>query len=84
MQWQQIRERFPHRWLVLEATEAHSEGDRRILDDLSVLAEPQDINEAIVIYRKLHRGRPFGEFYVLHTSREALDVRERFWAGIRV
>jgi len=83
MQWQEIRERYPHRWLVLEAVEAHSEGGRRFLDDLDVLAEHDDIAQATDTYRRLHRNWPHREFYVLHTNRETLDVRERFWAGIR-
>ena len=53
MQWQEIRERYPHRWLVLEAVEAHSEGGRRFLDDLDVLAEHDDIAQATDTYRRL-------------------------------
>lgn len=37
MHWQAIRKTYPQQWLLLEALQAHSEGDKRILDQLAVL-----------------------------------------------
>ena len=37
MKWHQVREHFPHQWLLVEATKAHSVDERRILDDLAVV-----------------------------------------------
>ena len=37
MQWQDIRRHYPDQWLLVEAIKAHSEDDRRILDELAVV-----------------------------------------------
>jgi hypothetical protein len=34
-------------------------------------------------YSELHKQAPNRELYVLHTSREKLDIDERKWLGIR-
>lgn len=83
MDWQSIREQHPHRWLLVEALQARSEGGKRLLDDLSVvevLGEPQ---EAMERYLRLHRRAPDRELYVVHSDRERLDVEERRWLGLR-
>ncbi len=83
MQWQAIRESYPHQWLLLEAIKAHSEGDRRILDQLAVLGVFGDSVTALQSYAQIHRESPGRELYVFHTSRETLDIVERRWLGIR-
>jgi hypothetical protein len=42
MKWQQVRLNHPDRWLLVEAAQAHTEADRRILDDLVVLDTYED------------------------------------------
>jgi hypothetical protein len=83
MQWSEIRERFPHQWLLVEATEAHSTEGKRILDDMAVLQTFPDSIAAMQSYKDLHRRNPQREMYVLHTDREHLDIGEIFWFGLR-
>ncbi|MFQ5615938.1 MAG: hypothetical protein ACE5GO_05705 [Anaerolineales bacterium] len=83
MKWQKIREHFPDQWLLVEATKAYSEGGKRIVEDLIVIDTCPDSLSAMRSYGKLHRENPWSEYYVLHTDREELDIRERFWLGIR-
>ena len=83
MQWSEIREHYPERWLLVEATRAHSSGERRILDDLAVLDSFPDSREAWSGYAERHRQAPSRELYVCHTSREILEIIERSWLGIR-
>lgn len=83
MQWQDIRPHYPRQWLLLEAIKAHSEGDRRILDQLAVLGAYPDSPSALQEYRQLHHAAPERELYVFHSSREALEITERHWFGIR-
>lgn len=83
MQWQEIRERYPERWLLLEALEAHTEAGQRVLDRLAVIDSFDDSTSALASYRLLHRQAPQREFHVLHTSREQPDIRVRYWHGIR-
>ena len=83
MKWIEIREKFPRQWLLVETTGARSEGDRRILETLAVLASFSDSTDAFNAYKQRHRETPDRELYVLHTDREQLDVKERAWMGIR-
>lgn len=83
MQWQEIRQHYPKQWLLVEALKAHSEGEKRILDQLAVLGAFPDSVTALQSYSQLHREAPDRELYVFHTSRETLDIRERQWLGIR-
>ncbi len=83
MQWQAIRQHYPHQWLLLEALNAHSEGGKRILDQLAVLETYTDSTTALQAYKILHGQAPSRELYVLHTSRDKLDIEERRWFGIR-
>ena len=83
MQWQDIRRHYPDQWLLVEAIKAHSEEDRRILEDIAVLETFEDSDAAMKSYAGLHREAPQRELYVFDTDREELDVRERRWLGIR-
>jgi len=84
MQWPEIRRAYPDQWLVVEALEAHTTSDRqRVPDRLAVIELCPDGSAAFQCYRRLHQQFAQREFYFLHTSREALDIRESRWLGIR-
>jgi hypothetical protein len=83
MQWQEIRERYPQQWLLIEAIKAHTKAEKHILEQLAVLGVYPDSVSAMESYAKLHRDAPGRELYVFHTSRESLDITERRWLGIR-
>jgi len=83
MKWQEIRKHYPHQWLMIEAIKARSEAGKRILDDLAVVSAFPDSRTAMKGYIQLHRQSPERELYVLHTDRQALDIVERKWLGIR-
>jgi hypothetical protein len=84
MQWSEIRQAYPDRWLIVEALEAHTTSDRRRhLDCLAIVETCPDGSIALQRYRSLHQQYPLREFYFIHTSREELDIREREWLGVR-
>ena len=83
MHWQEIRETYPNQWLIVEALEAHTEGQQRQIDQMTVVELCNDSSAALQRYRQLHQQYPTREFYFVHTTREALDIRERQWLGIR-
>lgn len=83
MRWMEVRKAYPDQWLVIEAVQAHSEDDRRILDKIAVVEACADGAAALQSYRKLHQAYPEREYYYVHTSRAELDIRERQWLGIR-
>lgn len=76
MTWSEIRQQYPGRWLLVEAIDAHSEGDQRILDDIAVLQSFTDVEPAMDHYKVAHRRSPFRELYVVHTDRTALEISE--------
>lgn len=84
MRWDEIRQRYPHQWLLVEATQAHTVDDQRIVEELEVLGTYPDGMSGMKAYKELHRQNRFREFYVLHTDRETLDITETRWFGIRV
>jgi hypothetical protein len=83
MRWPEIREAYPERWLIVEALEAHTESNRRLLDRIAVVELCPDAEAALQRYRQLHQEFPSRELYFVHTSRETLDIEERWWTGIR-
>ncbi len=84
MIWTDIRKAYPDQWLVIEALEAHTTPDmQRQLDRLAVIESCSDGASAMKAYRRFHQQYPLREFYFIHSGHEALDIRERRWAGIR-
>jgi hypothetical protein len=83
MEWNEIRRTYPHRWLLVEALEAHSQFGKRTLDDLAVVDTFPDGMAAMQGYKELHHRAPERELYVLHTGREALEISELSWLGLQ-
>ena len=83
MKWQEIRNKYPNKWLLVEASKAHSENSRRIVDDLEMIEEFSESISAMKRYQELHRQNPTREFYVVHTNKEELYIKERKWIAVR-
>lgn len=83
MSWDEIRKSFPSLWLLVEATAAHSENERRILDDIAVIDTYLSGKAAMAAYVELHEEAPRRELYVLSTDCEVLEIEELCWLGIR-
>ena len=83
MIWLEVQKAYPDQWLVIEALEAHTESNQRLLDRIAVIETCPDGASAMQSYQRLHRDYPLREFYYVHTGREKLDIRERHWIGIR-
>lgn len=84
MKWDDVRNVYPSRWVVIEAVEAHSEGNRRIIDKIAVLDSFMDGTKNVLLENaKLQRLYPGREIFIVHTSRLELDIEERRWVGVR-
>ena len=83
MQWQAVRDHFPSQWLLVEAIKAHSDGNKRILDDIAVIDIFADSLSALKGQSQLRRQWPARELLVLHTDKEMLDITELRWLGLR-
>lgn len=75
MTWQEVRELCPEQWVLIEAIEAHTEGEWRICKNLRLIDRFDDQLEGWAEYKQLHREYPNRELFVLHTDREELEVK---------
>lgn len=82
MRWEEVRERFPNEWVVCETLKSHSENDEYFIDEVAVIDRFDDSKVAMKRYYELHREEPYKEYGFFHTSREKLQLREK-WAGVR-
>ena len=76
MTWTEVQQAYPEQWLVIEALDAHSTGNRRYLDRIAVIETCPDGKAAMTCYRALHQQYPMREFYFVHSSRKALEIEE--------
>jgi hypothetical protein len=84
MKWEDVRQAFPDKWVLIEAVKAFTnEENERILVDIAPLKKFSESPDAMRVYQELHRESPSREFYVLHTSREKPNIREKKWVGVR-
>ncbi len=83
MKWDDVRQHFPHQWLLVEATQAHTTANHRIVEDFAVVECFGSGETAMKGYSELHRKEPQRELYVIHTDREQVEITELNWLGIR-
>lgn len=84
MLWVEVKRAYPNQWVIIEAIEAYTEGDKRIITQMTVVDNFQDDNnKALLHYLQLHRKHRERELYVVHTSRPELDIIEQKWIGVR-
>jgi len=83
MKWKEIRNQYPHQWLLLEAMDAHTESNRRIVEQFSVLNSYINSHQAMESYSQIHHESPDRELYVLNTEKDKVEILERQWLGIR-
>ena len=83
MNWQEVRQHRPHRWVLVEATQAHVETNRWFADELAVVDTYEDVTKAMSHCKHLHRGDPQRDFFVAHTDNPKLSIANRSWIGVR-
>lgn len=84
MLWEDVKKTTPPQWVIIEAIDAHTEGYKRIIEKIQIVEFfGEDNNGALRQYVQLHKAHPEKEYYVVHTSRPELNVKERNWIGVR-
>ncbi|HUW65435.1 MAG TPA: hypothetical protein VMW83_12235 [Spirochaetia bacterium] len=85
MTWEDAKRILPNQWLIIEPIQAHTEGNKTILDDITVVDAFQEENSknALLQYVKLHRKHRERELLVVHTSRPELDIIDKGWIAVR-
>ncbi|MCC6221343.1 MAG: hypothetical protein IT291_08905 [Deltaproteobacteria bacterium] len=81
--WDQVRQEYPDRWVIIQAMRSHSKSNKRIIDEIDVVSTFNDSEKAMREYLRLHREDRSKELYVVHTNKVALDITEQRWLGIR-
>lgn len=83
MKWEEVRQKYNNEWIIIEAINARTQEDIRLIDQITVVdAFNDDNNKALHKYVELHKAFPERELYAVHTSREQLNIKERRWIGV--
>lgn len=83
MKWSNIREKYPDRWVLIEALSAKSFNRKRHIEEMSVLSDFIETKDAWSAYKKHHLAEPSREYYIFHTSNEFLEILEQPFTGVR-
>lgn len=83
MLWQEVRERLPHKWLIVETIAAMKQGDAKLLEDVAVIEVSDDGWAALERQSVLQRQWPDREFHSVHTDEATPLIREKPMLGIR-
>ena len=84
MLWQEVKQAYPLQWVMIEAIDAISDGNRRIIKQVTVVDTfMDDSKNAYRKYIQLHKLHPERELYIVHTSRPELDIEDQKWVGVR-
>jgi hypothetical protein len=84
MTWEQIRAHYPDQWVIMEALQAKTDGDRRVFEQLAVLDSCVDNGELFPRYKKLRAAFPGKELIFYHSANTTMDVKIKNWYGVRV
>lgn len=75
MDWQTIRAQYPNRWVLIEALDATTQDNQRVISSIRLIASfGDDWREAWESYKTHHHKHPNREFYPVHTTREVLNI----------
>ncbi|WP_040205913.1 hypothetical protein [Neobacillus jeddahensis] len=83
MKWSEVRQHFPERCVLVEAIRSETRGKERVIEEMSVIDDFENGNEAWKVYKKLHAENQSRELYILHTNNEAIKVIEQPYIGAR-
>ncbi|ENQ3107136.1 hypothetical protein ACEOWJ_003188 [Bacillus cereus] len=83
MNWSEVRRKYPHTFVLIEAVSVYSKDNKRMIQEMSVVDEYKNTSDAWNAYKKLHREFPKREFYIFHTSKEEIEVEEQQFIGVR-
>jgi len=85
MIWKDVKKNYPSQWVLIEATNARTENDKRIIEYMDVIDNfNEDGEAAFQKYIELHKLHKDREYYIYHTSHENLDIAVKKWMGVRL
>ena len=85
MTWDEVKKSNPSQWVLIEATKARTENDKRIVEYMDVIDSfNEDGDLAFQKYLELHKIHKDREYYIYHTSNDTLDIGVKKWMGVRL
>ncbi len=83
MLWEEVKKVHPNQWVIIEAIEARTKDNKRIIGQMTVVNTfHNDNNQALLQYLQLHRKHRERELYVVHTTRPELNIIQQNWSGL--
>ena len=85
MIWNEVKKAYPSQWILIEAINARTEGDKRIVEQMDVIDSfGEDGDSAFQKYIEFHKIHKEREYYIYHTSNENLNIGVKKWLGVRL
>lgn len=85
MNWENVRKIYPEQWVLIEAINARTEGNKRIVENMAVIDSfADDGDRAFQKYIELHKVHREREYYIYHTSNQILSIGIKKWLGVRL
>jgi hypothetical protein len=85
MSWDDVKRVYSSQWVLIEAIQARTENDKRIIEKMDVLEGfGEDGDRAFQKYIELHKLYKEREYYIYHTSHDSLDIGVKKWMGVRL
>lgn len=83
MKWEEVRKQYPNRCVLVEALDAETHGNKREINEMSVIADFENGIEAWKYYKQIHKEDQSRELYIFHTNNIDITVVEQPYLGIR-
>lgn len=83
MKWNEIRQQFPNRCVLVEALKARTINNERFIEEMSVINDFENGNQAWKAYKQHHEKAPKRELYIFHTNDETIKIIEQPYVGVR-
>jgi hypothetical protein len=84
MDWQTVREKYPHCWMVMEVPDAYVETDQLIVNELEIVKDFGDAgSDAMKYTSKLLRDNRRRHFILYHTANQTIYIKVVLGSGLR-
>ena len=83
--WEDVKKNYPEQWVLIEAVNARTENDKRIVEEMGVIDSfDNDGDKAFEKYTELHKLHKEREYYIYHTTNDELKIGIKKWLGVRL
>lgn len=83
MKWSEVRQLYPNAVVLVEALKSETQGQERVIEEMSIIDTFENGNAAWKVYKKLHAENRDRDLYIFHTNNEKNTVIEQPYIGVR-